>query len=112
MTARIAIFLWVAVAGIAQTRGEPEFRCQELNNTQRPAEAARCYANLREAAVGNAGPHQRAMLGGARNALWAGRPREAQQAHEGYLAANPADPAGTLEDIPMRRYSGNYGRAE
>src|SRR5258708_35837286 len=103
MTARIAIFLWVAVAGIAQTRGEPEFRCQELNNTRRPAEAARCYANLREAAAGNAGLHQRAVLGGAREAPWAGRPAEAKQRYEEHPPAHPADPPETRQDIPALR---------
>jgi hypothetical protein len=112
MTGRFTIFLCVAVASMAQTPGDPEFRCQVLNNTQRPAEAARCYANLREAAVGKEGLHRRAVLGEARNALWSGKRREATQAYEEYLGANPADRAVTMEYIRLLRYRGNYGRAE
>jgi tetratricopeptide (TPR) repeat protein len=113
MSAAPLLALFAAVGASAFGQGsEAELRCQELNNTQRAKEAARCYAQLRRTRADDPSLAQRAALGQARNEMWSGRGNAAGRAYAAYLRANPANREAAVEYIRLLRYEGNYTRAE
>ena len=88
------------------------FRCDVLSGLRRPAEAASCFDALVKVVSGDRARLQPALLGRARNQMWAGSRTAAARSFEEYLNANPADTAATLEYIELLQAQGNYGRAE
>ena len=89
-----------------------EFRCDVLNGMQRPAEAAVCYDALVKTTSGDRARLQPALLGRARNQMWAGNRNAAGRSFEEYLNINPTDTAASLDYIALLQAQGNYSKAE
>jgi tetratricopeptide (TPR) repeat protein len=89
-----------------------EFRCDVLNGMQRPAEAAVCYDTLVKTASGDRARLQPALLGRARNQMWAGNRTAAGRSFEEYLNVNPTDTAAALDYVELLQAQGNYAKAE
>jgi hypothetical protein len=79
---------------------------------QRPAEAAVCYDALVKTTSGDRARLQPALLGRARNQMWAGNRNAAGRSFEEYLNINPTDTAASLDYIALLQAQGNYSKAE
>ena len=102
---------WAARRSAGETEAV-EFRCDVLNGMQRPAEAAVCYDALVKTASGDRARIQPALLGRARNQMWAGNRTAAAHSFEEYLNVNSTDTAAALDYVDLLQAEGNYAKAE
>lgn len=111
--AEVSARLWlIPICAAALHAQTDETACRRFNDTQQAREAARCYEDVMKSAGSDAELARRALLGAARNRMWAGDSTAAARAYAAYVHEAAWDRAATLEYIHLLRYRGDYGAAE